>query len=1044
MKKLLCPSLILCGLLLTSQAVNAGIAYPDPPGGWTYLLNGDRADYGSGVAGTFDGLDGYWDFINGSSLWDGSTIGGTISSTNKPGGVMTNTEPDLTYPGTNVTYLRMQDCGNPSQYGFADPSNRKLMFGHDMSAEGCPDNVLDAGFTLTFRARVPTPAKTTAPLDNLYPSGESGNGPQPYPAGGDGYLINDNANGLIAVRQLLVGKLGFSLVVSNDTAAGINAPLKANFQGLMVNGLNGPTANNNVDFDDAALCQRQFLSLDPTEWNEFWIVMQQDLSGLGTHIALVYTNGALSPQIFHVTAASSMGEYTTVNLITLGMTQTAQSGTIDLDFLAYKFEAVFPPGAGGAPPTISAVLPTPPPSGNPFWPVASGISFTASSSGGKTIPTSGILLVLNGVNVSTNLIIGGTSTDRTVAYNGLVANTIYTGQITVTDSGGATATFPLRFDTFTEASSVVAEAEDYNHDSGQFKDNPAPGDYAGFAGTPEVDFHDDTPATPGAYRTADAVDTAVSGDSLRDKFGGGYDYDVGLVEQGEWMNYTRTFLAGKYNVYLRYASQVAQQVRLDLVTGDHTKTNQTTSFLGTFSTPSGTGYAYAQLSDAFGKPLVLNLSGVQTLRLTAPDASINLQLNYLVFAPASGAVANPPVVGFASPAPNSTSLLPDAPIQIGIVNRDTAVVTNTIKFLFDNNDVTSAATITPTAVGATIIYQPPSALVLNSSHTNRVVFGDNGTPAQSFTNQWSFKVANLPVLLAGWATPPGSGLTNGFNGKIHWHAAGQDLLFVNNATRGEDQVGDLLNDAGTGLPYVNDAAGDNGDGTFSVPAAPEIPPVINYSGDGTDQGLFSGDLAFPYILPTLQPDHIAMAVTANLELSAGLHRFGVRRNAGFKLSAGPDFSRAGATLPLGVFESSNNDPGLATTEFDFMVAANGVYPIRLIYFENSGVCSVEWYSVNRTTGVATLINDSADPAAVKAYMSRLVPPTITKVHLESGNFVFSYPTVVSRKYYVDYKNSLGDAWTLQPEPGITGDGTEKSSSAPFGALAARFYRVRVQ
>jgi hypothetical protein len=39
-----------------------------------------------------------------------------------------------------------------------------------MTAEGCPDTVLDDGFTITFRARIPTPAKTSAPLDQLYPS----------------------------------------------------------------------------------------------------------------------------------------------------------------------------------------------------------------------------------------------------------------------------------------------------------------------------------------------------------------------------------------------------------------------------------------------------------------------------------------------------------------------------------------------------------------------------------------------------------------------------------------------------------------------------------------------------------------------------------------------------------------------------------------------------------------------------------------------------------------------------------------------------------
>ena len=299
MKKLLCPFVILTGLALTSQSVNAGLAYPDPPGGWKYVYAGDAAAYGTGAwnAGVFDALDGTWSRSNGSSEWDGSVIGGTISSSNAPGGVMTWTEPDPVYPGTNVTFLRIQDPGNPSQYGYATPGNRKILLGHDMTTtEGCPDNVLDTGFTCTFRARVPTPAKTTGPLDPLYPNGESGSGPQPYPAGGDGYLVMDNAWGLFSVRQLAGGKVGLSLVVSNDTTGGLTTTPKANAQGLEINGLNGTVQTGNVDWNEVT---PQYLPLDPTDWNEFWIVVQSDVSGLGTRIALVYTNGSLTPQVFH-------------------------------------------------------------------------------------------------------------------------------------------------------------------------------------------------------------------------------------------------------------------------------------------------------------------------------------------------------------------------------------------------------------------------------------------------------------------------------------------------------------------------------------------------------------------------------------------------------------------------------------------------------------------------------------------------------------------------------------------------------------------------
>ena len=190
-----------------------------------------------------------------------------------------------------------------------------------------------------------------------------------------------------------------------------------------------------------------------------------------------------------------------------------------------------------------------------------------------------------------------------------------------------------------------------------------------------------------------------------------------------------------------------------------------------------------------------------------------------------------------------------------------------------------------------------------------------------------------------------------------------------------------------------------------------------------------------------------MAVTAYLDLPAGLHRFGVRRNDGFKLSAGADFSRSGAGLGLGIFETPNNDNGTGTTEFEFMAQSAGVYPFRLIFFHNSGSCDVEWYSVNRTTGVATLINDPANPASVKAYQSRtrlpLTRELIVNPRVIGTNLTFQYPTLFGYTYYVDYKDSITASWTLAPT-GTAGDGTTNTFSVPANAATQRYYQIRAQ
>src|SRR5205085_10041989 len=141
--------------------------------------------------------------------------------------------------------------------------------------------------------------------------------------------------------------------------------------------------------------------------------------------------GSSQAQAFHVTAASSGGELSGVSHIEMGSSQTAQSGAVDIDFMAYTNSAVYPFGAG-PPPLITGVSPVAPVSGNVFWPRANGVSFAASSAQ-STISPSGMLLVLNGSNVSSGLTIGGTSVNRTASYSNLASNTIYTGSIQVTD-----------------------------------------------------------------------------------------------------------------------------------------------------------------------------------------------------------------------------------------------------------------------------------------------------------------------------------------------------------------------------------------------------------------------------------------------------------------------------------------------------------------------------------------------------------------------------------------------------------------------------------
>ena len=130
------------------------------------------------------------------------------------------------------------------------------------------------------------------------------------------------------------------------------------------------------------------------------------------------------------------------------------------------------------------------------------------------------------------------------------------------------------------------------------------------------------------------------------------DYSVGYFDAGEWVNYTRSFPAGKYNVYARLASGNSgiSTIYLDTVTSGQGTSTQTTTPLGSFKyTGSGWGsYQYVPLADAYGNLVAVDLNGVTTLRVTAGAGN----MNFFLLVPARLDV---PVIG--NVYPNGTVLM---------------------------------------------------------------------------------------------------------------------------------------------------------------------------------------------------------------------------------------------------------------------------------------------------------------------------------------------------------------------------------------------------
>lgn len=728
-------ALSLCSVI----RLHGAVAFPDPALGWEYIYEGDAAEAGSGG---FTALDGEWSHDNGSDEWDGTPIG-----EGRPGGAMILTED-------SVNYLRMQETGDPRDYDMDDPgSNRKLYFGRDITAEGASDTVLDDGVTINFRARVPT----APPLDDSHPDG--GGGVEPWPAEGLGYMLHNGGKSTLGVKQATGGNISFSLITAAETGT--------TDEGLIMNNLNGTSVSGDVDTGEGGTAN--LLALDPREWHEYWITIEKDPTGTGTHRVTIFVDGAETENEFFVTAGDGSdfgGSY-----ISMGLGATPFQGAVDIDFFAYTL--------GVKKPGYPEIVNLQPAQGTSFYDATQGLSFEALAGGTATIPVENIQLVLNGQDVSQDLDISGTEQQRTVSYDQLQPGTLYRAEIRVSDQNGKETVLNFAFDTLDPAVGFTIEAEDYNFgpdavcnidgsvggttsSGGDYLNDPTPSGfvnnvfvnqdqgYVDRVGIPGIDMNDtDTGVVGGAdtdlheYRFCDPVATTATPDFRRQKYEDAStaagvdipDYQVEEVQAGEWLNYTRDFEAGNYKVILRAASGVEQMVQLSLVTSDPTQADQTVQPLGDFRLAAG-GFSHVALTSVDGSEVIVELSGETTLRLTATEADANLRLNYLMVVPTDDTpTVIGPVVDSAIPAPDATDAEPDL-IQVTLRNRETSLDVGSIQLMVDDGDVTASLQVTETTDGAVIEYRPDPVFPPDTQHTVVLTYDD--TEGNSFESTWSF------------------------------------------------------------------------------------------------------------------------------------------------------------------------------------------------------------------------------------------------------------------------------------------------------------------
>jgi hypothetical protein len=314
------------------------------------------------------------------------------------------------------------------------------------------------------------------------------------------------------------------------------------------------------------------------------------------------------------------------------------------------------------------------------------LSFTANTYSTNIINAAATKFLLNGMDVSSKLTLSanGTNISGSLPVGQLSSNKVYSAEIVVIDQAGLkSSTNTFWFDTFSDAylRSVkvkTVEAEEYNYESGIYQLDPIPvsgidtngsqvnGGMVGYYdvfGTAGIDFSNRNAGADfnfAKFRTSDAVRTLSGGllgildmhhltefdpgsDNIRSEYASSnlLEYVVVRTEPTEWLNYTRSFTPGSYAVYLRYSSFGATSNELQLVTSDPTQPEQTTAKLGNFWIPNNIrflNYHYAPLVDDAGEPVLVGLSGTNTLRLaiggTPGQDNRKTMLNYLLFVPA--------------------------------------------------------------------------------------------------------------------------------------------------------------------------------------------------------------------------------------------------------------------------------------------------------------------------------------------------------------------------------------------------------------------------
>lgn len=738
---------------------------------------------------------------------------------------------------------------------------------------------------------------------------------------------------------------------------------------------------------------------------------------------------------------------------TLGSGQyiTAPPGAVKVEFRVNLFQAAFEPGApfwddatlnqvgGVSPSTIGNLSPD----GTKFFNGASTnftFNVTSASTGGAPLPTnstSGVGIVVNGVNKTGSLQFSGPSTNLAVTLPGLTSNTLYTISVAATNGAGLVSSKTINFDTF-PTNVFIVSAEDYDYTNGLFIESPTPtsapgpNSYFGTAGTLGVDIstYGGGGVLPGGSSQLVRSDNNVAMQKADDiqlpqylaaNDPNVYNVQIAYNNGGNWENYTRNYPTGNYLVYLRYNNPTAGTIEsLNLLTSGYGTPTQTTTNLGEFiGAATGAGYAWVPLTDTFGNKIIVNLSaGLNSLQLLSGNgAGAGGIANFVDFILVSAGTGFPPVINNLSPnnvnpPVNANIFLNVTNITFSVSSAFSTVASNNIHTLVNGVDISSGETFTGNNTNWNVSVPCPQnqliTLVINATDAN----GGSNSISETFDtfSQNNFMIEaedfdfnggqfiDSPVPTFPITTEADSYYNGGVDGT---NAAVLNVDYSGSSDGGGEAWPYRPNDTGVGTEITTDFQRDK---------------FINNGSQDIDIGYWNGGFWENYTRTIPTNNYYVYG-----RLAGGNGPF---NNTTMALVTAGRGTTTQTTQFLGSFADAN-PAGWSTWHWVPMRDTNG----------NLAKISLG--------GVKTLKVTSGNNLNANYYMFvPAISQSVMTASISGSSVLLKFPTQTGHSYTVLYKNSLtGGSW--QPlSTAVDGDGTIKTVTDTVGSQ--RFYKLLIE